>query len=44
MLEIRNDLISHEVGQVEWGARLAAALGEAVTRIFPPTTMRMRSS
>lgn len=44
MLEIRNDLISHEAGQVEWGARLAAVLGEAVTRIFPPTTMRMRSS
>ncbi|MGE3874307.1 MAG: N-formylglutamate amidohydrolase [Parvibaculaceae bacterium] len=44
MLEIRNDLISHEAGQAQWTARLAAVLGEAVARIFPPTTVRMRSS
>ncbi len=44
MLEIRNDLISHEAGQVQWAARLAGVLEEAVGRIFPPATVRMRSS
>jgi predicted N-formylglutamate amidohydrolase len=44
MLEIRNDLISHETGQAQWTARLAAILAETVARIFPPTTVRMRSS
>jgi predicted N-formylglutamate amidohydrolase len=44
MLEIRNDLISHDAGQVEWVARLAAILEEAVIRIFPSAKVRMRSS
>lgn len=44
MLEIRNDLISHEAGQAQWTAWLATILEQAVARIFPPTTVRMRSS
>src|SRR4029453_4736921 len=40
MLEIRNDLISHEAGQSQWVARLAAILEEAVRRIFPPAKVR----
>lgn len=44
MLEIRNDLISHEAGQAQWAARLATVLEQAVARILPPNTVRMRSS
>src|SRR4029079_16299419 len=44
MLEIRNDLISHEAGQVQWVQRLTAILEQAVARIFPPPKVRMRSS
>jgi predicted N-formylglutamate amidohydrolase len=44
MLEIRNDLISHEAGQSQWVARLAAILDQAIRRILPPATVRMRSS
>ncbi len=36
MLEIRNDLISHEAGQAQWASRLATILEQAVARIFPP--------
>jgi predicted N-formylglutamate amidohydrolase len=44
MLEIRNDLISHEAGQVQWVQRLTAILEQAVARIFPPPKVRVRSS
>jgi predicted N-formylglutamate amidohydrolase len=44
MLEIRNDLISHEAGQAQWTARLAEILEQAVGRIIPATAVRMRSS
>jgi predicted N-formylglutamate amidohydrolase len=44
MLEIRNDLISHEAGQAQWAARLANILEQAVARIFPPPAVRVRSS
>jgi predicted N-formylglutamate amidohydrolase len=44
MLEIRNDLISHETGQAQWVQRLSAVIEQAVMQIFPPTKVRMRSS
>jgi predicted N-formylglutamate amidohydrolase len=43
MLEIRNDLISHEAGQTQWASRLATVLEQAVTLVFPPAA-RMQSS
>lgn len=43
MLEIRNDLISHEAGQAQWAARLADILEQAVTLVFPPAAARMQS-
>jgi predicted N-formylglutamate amidohydrolase len=42
MLEIRNDLISHEAGHTQWATRLAHVLGQAVTLVFPPAA-RMQS-
>lgn len=44
MLEIRNDLIGQESGQAQWAARLTGVLEQAVSIIFPSTTVRTRLS
>ena len=43
MLEIRNDLISHERGQTQWASRLATILEQAIALVFPPAAVRMQS-
>jgi predicted N-formylglutamate amidohydrolase len=43
MLEIRNDLISHAVGQAQWVERLAGILDQIVTTIFSSPAVRVQS-
>ncbi|MFZ5672739.1 MAG: N-formylglutamate amidohydrolase [Pseudomonadota bacterium] len=44
MLEIRNDLISHEGGQAQWAERLAQVLEQAVSLVFPSIAVRTQLS
>ncbi|MBK1868037.1 N-formylglutamate amidohydrolase [Aestuariivirga sp. YIM B02566] len=44
MLEIRNDLINHEAGQVQWAGRLAQVLEQAVSLVFPSISVRTQLS
>lgn len=44
MLEIRNDLIGNEAGQVLWAGRLAQVLEQAVSLVFPSMSVRTQLS
>ena len=43
MLEIRNDLISHEAGQSQWASRLQDILEQAIALVFRPAAVRAQS-